>query len=182
MHSSDYVDQYEETQAHSDIIDNIRDVDIPKVNYTLINEYWLHEIKSQDDAIRYLINSVSILLGVYFTLIITNLERVFGFHFESNITSAILVIEYILILTIPPLSWIFCLHKAMTALCPPLCSNDNDKESDLLLKNDESSTEFLINRTMKKHEIYGKSYSSFVGGLIMLIFILIIFIFVKILS
>ena len=48
------------------------DVDKDTTNsyHALINEYWLNEIKSQDDAIRHLINAVVIILGVYFTVIL----------------------------------------------------------------------------------------------------------------
>jgi hypothetical protein len=153
-------------------------------DYTLINEYWLNEIKSQDDAIRHLINAVVVISGVYFTIILNNLEKIVKLpityaitlpatykiidgtqiatgEFHFSLMQYILAFGFILG---PPLLWMQCLRKAKKALHP----SDKDK-SVTLLENDEQSTQFLIYKAMKKHQIYDESNNHFINGMIFLI-------------
>lgn len=174
------------------------DVDKDTTNsyHALINEYWLNEIKSQDDAIRHLINAVVIILGVYFTVILNNLEKIFIFpsviydfkytingttHYTyNNINefSMISTIYTLSILLIPPYNWIYCLRVAMTALCP----FDKDIKSITLEENNEQSTQFLIDKTMKKHKIYKKAYRFFFRGIILLVVIIILAVILRIIA
>ena len=188
----DYDNLNEETQVQSITSTPAPVKDTTNSKYALISEYWLNEIKSQDDAIRHMINAAVIILGVYFTVIVNNIDKLFTFPsilYDSTYTvnnttyftynnvnthSLTTTIEILLIIMVPAFCWILCLRKAMIALCP----SDKDKKTRILLDNNDSSTEFLIDKTMKKHEIYKESYKLFLMGIIALIVILLLAVFI----
>jgi len=109
----------------------LNDADLTKpADQYLVNEFWLNEIKTKDDALTQLISVDALLVGVYATVLLSNIDKFNTMSdetlFKSTLganTSAITAILSGTALFVPVVLWLLSMSISMDALAPTGCLN-----------------------------------------------------------